>query len=154
MLHSNKISIGIEKSNILDLYSGTGSFGLECISRNAKKVSFVENDKYALEILKKNIKKLKVENQTKIFFKDVSALIKEDKNLYSKFDLIFCDPPFKKQNINEIIKLLFNNNLLKNHGILILHRNKNEKENFPDCFQVLEERIYGISKIIFGNFLS
>ena len=154
LIHSNKISINIEKSNILDLYSGTGSFGLESLSRGAKKVFFTENEKSALVILKKNIKKLKIENQTKIFFIDVLSLIKNNKNLYSKFDLIFCDPPYKKKNIDKLIELLFNNKLLKNHGILILHRNKDEKENFPDYFQVLEERIYGISKIIFGKFLS
>jgi len=154
LIHSNKISINIEKSNILDLYSGTGSFGLESLSRGAKKIFFIENEKSALEILKKNIKKFKIENQTKIFFADVFPLIKSNKNLYSKFDLIFCDPPYKKKNIGELIELIFNKNLLKNHGILILHRYKGEKENFPDYFQVLEERIYGISKIIFGKFLS
>ena len=53
LIHSNKILINIEKSNILDLYSGTGSFGLECLSRYAEKVFFIENDKHAQEILKK-----------------------------------------------------------------------------------------------------
>ncbi len=153
LAHSNKILTNIEKSNILDLYSGTGSFGLECLSRDAKKVYFIENDKSAQEILKKNIKKLKIENQTKIYFEDVFFSIKKNKNLYPKFDLIFCDPPYKHKNIQELIKLLFHNNLLKKQGILILHRNKNEKENFPYYFQVLEERIYGLSKIIFGKFL-
>mgnify|MGYP000688734185 FL=1 len=45
LVHSNQISFEIEKSNILDLYSGTGSFGLECISRKAKSISFVESQK-------------------------------------------------------------------------------------------------------------
>jgi len=154
LIHSNKILINIEKSNILDLYSGTGSFGLECLSRYAEKVFFIENDKHAQEILKKNIKKMKIENKTKIYFEDVFVAIKKNKNLYPKFDLVFCDPPFKQKNIKELIKLLFHNNLVKKHGILILHRNKNEKEDFPDYFNVLEERIYGMSKIIFGKFLS
>ena len=43
LAHSNKISLQLEESNVLDLYAGTGSFGLECLSRNAKYVSFVEN---------------------------------------------------------------------------------------------------------------
>ena len=51
--HSNKISFEIEKSNILDLYAGTGSFGLECLSRNAQNVSFVEKEIEAIKILKK-----------------------------------------------------------------------------------------------------
>ena len=53
--HSNEIKVDIEGANILDLYSGIGSFGLECISRGAKKVTFVEKDKKALYILQKNL---------------------------------------------------------------------------------------------------
>ena len=60
LIHSNKISFKFEKSNILDLYAGTGSFGLECASREAKSIFFVENEKEAIETLKKNIKKFKV----------------------------------------------------------------------------------------------
>ena len=51
--HSNKIEIQIKNSSIVDLYAGTGSFGLECLSREASNVFFVENDKEALENLKK-----------------------------------------------------------------------------------------------------
>ena len=53
--HSNLISIDLNNSNILDLYSGIGSFGLECISRGAKKITFVEKDKNASKILIKNL---------------------------------------------------------------------------------------------------
>ena len=49
--HSNSINTRIEQSNILDLYSGIGSFGLECISRGAKKVTFIEKDKNTLKVL-------------------------------------------------------------------------------------------------------
>ena len=71
LTHSNKISFKIEKSNVLDLFSGTGSFGLECLSRQAEIVFFVEKEKDATIILKKNIKKLKLENKTKIFAENV-----------------------------------------------------------------------------------
>ena len=71
-----------------------------------------------------------------------------------KFDIIFCDPPFKDINMGKLIELIFNNNLLNKNGIVILHRNKKDEEIFPNYFNVVDERIYGISKIIFGNFLS
>ena len=61
--HSNKVSLQLERSNILDLYAGTGSFGLECLSRQAKSVCFVENQKNAIDILEKNIEKLKVKKK-------------------------------------------------------------------------------------------
>ena len=154
LIHSNKISVKFQESNILDLYSGIGSFGLECVSRYANCVYFVENDKSAFKILKKNIEKLKVKNKIKIFFDDIFKLIKKQNIFESKFDLIFCDPPFKKTNIGKLIELIFNKNLLNKNGIIILHRNKNFKEKLPNYFKVIDERIYGISKIIFGRFLS
>ena len=60
LTHSNKISLQLEQSNILDLYAGTGSFGLECLSRQAGRVCFIEKKKDTVEILKRNIEKLKV----------------------------------------------------------------------------------------------
>jgi len=152
--HSNKISFKFEKSQILDLYAGTGSFGLECASRGSQSIFFVENENDAIKILKKNIKKLKIEKKTKIFFDDVFKLIEKKKIYQAKFDLIFCDPPFEFTNIKKLIQLIFTYNILNKDGIVILHRNKNENENFPESFKVIEERAYGISKIIFGKFIS
>ena len=152
--HSNKILFQIEQSNVLDLYSGTGSFGLECLSRQAKSVCFIEKKKDAIEILEKNIEKLKVKNKIKIFFNDIFELIEKQNTFKSKFDLIFCDPPFKNTNIEKLIESIFNKNLLNKNGIIILHRRKTTKEKLPNYFEIVEERTYGISKIIFGKFLS
>ena len=149
--HSKKISFNLEQSFILDLYAGTGSFGLECLSRQAESVFFVEKEKNALKLLKKNIEKLKVSNKTKIYSNDVFIAIK--KNIFKRrFDLIFCDPPFKDTNVDSLISLIFNANLLNENGIIVLHRNKIFNEKFPKYFQVLDERTYGISKILFATF--
>ena len=154
LAHSNKIPLRIELSNVLDLYAGTGSFGLECLSRQARCVYFVENGKSAFEILNKNINKLKIKKKTKVFFNDVFALIEKQNFLPTKFDLIFCDPPFKDTNMKKLIELIFHENLLKKNGIIILHRNKKNEEKLPGYFVLLDERIYGLSKITFGKLLS
>ena len=154
LTHSNKILLQLKQSNVLDLYAGTGSFGLECLSRQAKSVCFVEKRKDAVEILEKNIEKLKLKNKVKIFFDDVFEIIEKKNISESKFDLIFCDPPFKDTNVEKLIELIFNKNLLSKNGIIILHRNKAVKEKLPNYIEIVEERIYGISKIIFGKFLS
>ena len=154
LTHSKKIAFQLEKSNVLDLYAGTGSFGLECLSRQANYVCFIEKDKFAIEILEKNIEKLKLKNKTKIFSNDVFTLIEKQNIFVSQFHLIFCDPPFKNTNIEKLIELVFNRNLLQKNGIIIIHRNKNTKEKLPDYFKILDERMYGMSKIIFGRLLS
>ena len=155
--HSNKILFKLEKSSVLDLYSGTGSFGLECLSRQVGEVIFIEKEKIAFGILEKNIEKLKVKNRSKIFFDDVFNVIeKQDKKPFSlsrhlKFDLIFCDPPFEDTNINRLIKLIFRKNLLNKNGIIIIHRHKKTKDNLSNYFKIIDERLYGISKIIFAQ---
>ena len=154
LAHSNKISFDFENSNILDLYSGTGSFGLECLSRQAKKVYFVENAKDSIKILEKNIEKLNLKKKVNIFYNDVLILIKK-KNIFNlKFNLIFFDPPFKNQDTEEIIEKIYINSLLLQNGIMILHRDKKSKEKFPSYFKIVDERTYGISKITFGKLLS
>ena len=157
LIHSNKISFQLEQSNVLDLYSGTGSFGLECLSRQSSKVVFVEKEKKAVKILEKNIQKLGEKNKTKIFVNNIfGATEKVNKYNYAwitglKYDLIFCDPPFKDTNINKLIELIIVKNLIKKNGIIILHRHKDAKEKLTNSFKIIDERIYGRSKIIFGQ---
>ena len=64
--HSNLFKINLEKSSVLDLYSGIGSFGLECISRGSKNITFVEKDKNTLKILEGNLRNLGIENKALI----------------------------------------------------------------------------------------
>ena len=154
LTHSNKLLLELDGSNVFDLYAGTGSFGLECLSRNAKLIYFVENRKSAYEILEKNIEKLKIKKNSKIFISNVFDLLNKQHALLPKFDLIFCDPPFKNKDIKELIDLIFNAKILKKNGIIVIHRNKTTKDQLPSYFNILDERVYGISKLIFGKLSS
>tara|TARA_B100001123_G_scaffold392360_1_gene471436 strand:- start:889 stop:1482 length:594 start_codon:yes stop_codon:yes gene_type:complete len=153
LIHSKKFSFKVKDSNILDLYSGTGSFGLECLSREADKVIFIEKDQAAISILEKNINKLKVKDSTKIFAGDVNNILDKNKTFASltselKVDLIFCDPPFKEKEVEKLFKLVIAKNILKKKGIIIFHRHKTSQEKIERYFKIVDERIYGLSKII------
>ena len=67
----------------------------------------------------------------------------------NKFDLIFLDPPFKDQNIYELFKLIKEKNLLKNKGLIILHRHKKSEDKFPENFEIVDKNQYGLSKILY-----
>ena len=150
--HSNKFQINIDDANILDLFSGTGSFGLEGFSRGAKEVTFVENYRVAINILKENLENLKLINRCRIIQKNIlKDLIFE--NLNQTYDVIFLDPPFNQKEIYLILSKIYQSRILKKKGILILHRKNNYNESFLKEFKILEEKKYGISKIIFGNFI-
>tara|TARA_B100000963_G_scaffold276866_1_gene245178 strand:+ start:2258 stop:2821 length:564 start_codon:yes stop_codon:yes gene_type:complete len=149
--HSNELLIDLKKAEVLDLFAGTGSFGLECLSREAKHVTFVENYDKILPVLKKNLDNLKSLKNYKVIEQDIFKLFIR-KILKNSFDIIFLDPPYKETKLLELIYLIHNNKILTKNGIVIIHRHKKEKNIFPKEFKILNEKIYGISKIIFGNF--
>ena len=145
--HSNDISSKLKEAVVLDLFSGTGSFGLECVSRGAKKVIFNENYNSAIEILEKNIKNLNCENKCQILKSDCFNLLK---NFNEKVDIIFMDPPFKEEKINELIISITEANILKQNALIIIHRNKKIDENLGEILKIVDTRYYGLSKIIFA----
>ena len=122
ILHSKEIDIIIKNSLILDLFSGSGSFGIECISREAKKVTFIENYSEAIKILEKNLKSLKNTNNYQILNCDVLNFFSQNKKLDLKFDLIFIDPPYREKRINEIIEIILEKQILSLNGIIIIHK--------------------------------
>ncbi len=151
LIHSNKINFQIKNAEILDLFSGSGSFGLECISRGAKNVYFNENYSDAIEILKKNIKILNCENKSTLIKIDCFKIENIVKKFNKKFDLIFIDPPFKEKKINTLLEMLLSLRVLKNNGVMIVHRNKKIDEIITNKLNIIETREYGISRIIFGD---
>ena len=149
--HSNKFSIDINKAHVLDLFSGVGSFGIECLSRGASHVTFIEKYEGVLPILKKNINNLKSEINYEIIESDILNKFKF-KSLKLKYDIIFLDPPYKEKALEDIINSIIVNKTLKNNGIIIIHRHKKKIDQFPKKFQLIDEKKYGISKIIFGSY--
>ena len=146
--HSNKVSAKIFNAKILDLFSGTGSFGIECLSRGAAEVIFFENYHNSLKILKQNIFTLKLENKSKVY--NYSAYNLEGSNLEHRiFDIIFLDPPFKDGEIKSLIDQIKKLKIVDVNSILIIHRNKKSDDNISQYLKIIEEKNYGLSKIFF-----
>ena len=151
--HSKKFKINLENSEILDLFSGVGSFGIECLSRGVKSVIFVENYNGVLPVLKKNLQNLKAIENYKVIEKDINNG-KIFETLDKKFDIVFMDPPYKDKNLNLLLENLENIKILNKNGIVVIHRHKNEQDMIPKNFKVIEEKKYGLSKIIFLSLLN
>ena len=149
IVHSNKLKINIKNSFVLDLFSGVGSFGIECISRGAKHVTFFENYNGVLPILKKNLSSLKIDEKYQVIEQNILNGINL-KNSINTFDIIFLDPPYKEKNLKKILDNISSEKLMKDNGVIIIHRHKNEKDQLSENLKIIEEKKYGISKIIFG----
>ena len=148
--HSNLIKTDIQNSNILDLYSGVGSFGIESLSRNAKRVTFIEKDINASNILKENLKKLSIFQKSKIFTDKIENVLSR---LEEKFNIFFLDPPFADENYFFNLELIKNRKIFEENHIVIIHREKRSKENFGNILHIIETKQYGRSKIFFGKFI-
>ena len=153
IIHSKKFKINLENSIILDLFSGVGSFGIECLSRNVKKVIFVENYNGVLPLLKRNLENLNLNEKFSVLEYDIY-----EGNIFSKlenkFDIIFLDPPYKDKNLDRLLIEINNHKILNKNGIIIIHRHKNEQDIIPNVFQIVEKKKYGISQITFLTKLS
>ena len=150
IMHSNLINVEINNSNILDLYSGVGSFGLEALSRGAKSVTFIEKNKITISILKRNIQNLAFQEKIKLFESDVHQVIEDERT--GKFDFLFLDPPFADDTFIDVIKLLKKKKKFNKKNLVIIHREKRTVENFEKILPILFIKTYGRSKIFFGSF--
>ena len=150
LVHSKKIKFKIQNSKVLDLFSGSGSFGLECISRGANAVTFFENYDKAIKVLKTNIDNLDVNSNTKIIEKNCFDYFETLANFEFRYDLIFLDPPYKERKINFLIDNIYKKKILQKDGVLIIHRHKKDDIDLTKKLTIIDTRFYGISKIIFG----
>ena len=148
--HSKNEFVNLNRAKVLDLFSGTGSFGIECISRGAETVIFFENYTNSIKVLKKNLNLLKLNKHSKIIEKDTYNISQSQLNLL-KFDLIFLDPPFKDNKINQLIEKIKKMKITSKDSLIIIHRNKKIAENISKNLIISKEKNYGLSKIIFGK---
>jgi 16S rRNA (guanine966-N2)-methyltransferase len=148
--HSNLLKTEIKNSNILDLYSGIGSFGIECISRLAKKVTFVERDIGSAKILKENLIKLSILNKSKVYNGAVENFL--SKKTDEKFNIFFLDPPFADIQFLNNLELIRSNKIFNKNHVVIIHREIKSNDALSNILEITQTKNYGRSKILFGFF--
>ena len=135
------------KTCVLDLFAGTGSLGLESLSRGAKFCYFYENNLKNAEILKNNCLKISNPNNFKIIKENVN--ITGFKEIKKKISLLFIDPPYIFNNFNKLLTTIINADILLDNSIIIIETHKSTKVELLGSMHKIDERIYGITKITF-----
>ena len=128
----NKISL--ENTTVLDLYSGSGALGFECLSRGADQVHFVEKNSVIYRTLEDNIKQLGVENQCRIY--KLPAVKFTALKSEIQYDLILADPPFFKDDIYNVVANILNNKYLRRNCFMIIERSIQTREKDIENFKV------------------
>lgn len=150
IVHSKDIEVNLKNSNVLDLYSGIGSFGIECISREAKKVTFVEHDSQAFFILEQNLNHLSIIRKANLFNNKIENFLKDNKK--KKYNIFFFDPPFSDKTYFQNLSFIKENQMFEDNHLIIIHREAKGSEKLDDVIRIINLRKYGRSKIIFGIF--
>jgi len=135
----------LENKSCLDLFSGTGSLGLEALSRGAQHVTFVEKEKNLYKNIIKNISNLGYENQIQAVCSDSFKWLKTNKQ---KFDLIFLDPPFDLIDYKMLIRAIFQNNVLNQDGKIFLESSKHTSLELSKTQNILKDKTVGDVRLI------
>lgn len=137
----------IINKKVIELFAGTGAIGIEAISEGAEKVIFVENNRKAVGILKKNIAKVGIEEKTVVLKGSVEERIKEMRNF--KYDLVIADPPyeFPTKKLKDLIETIIDSQVINENGIIVVeHR---IKYTIPESekFVVYKKKKYGKTSV-------
>ncbi|MDA9807062.1 16S rRNA (guanine(966)-N(2))-methyltransferase RsmD [Alphaproteobacteria bacterium] len=147
ILESKKYNININNSSVIDICSGTGALGIEALSRGANKIYFIDQETKSIQIIEKNISKLKINNEDKIFIKVIKdKSTKALKKINHVFDIVLIDPPYKTKIIEETLQDLKNYNLIKTHSYIFAESSNAEIFDF-NGYELLDTKKYGKSKL-------
>ena len=141
----NVIAPYVYDANVLDIFSGSGALAFEAISRGAKKATLIDNNVDAIKCIKNNISTLKINEQCNVIYDDYKVI----ENLNESFDIILLDPPYKLNVIDEIIKIIEDNKLLNENGIIVFESDQEHVINYEVNGYVIKNKKYGIAHVTF-----
>jgi 16S rRNA (guanine(966)-N(2))-methyltransferase RsmD len=158
----NILAIRVEKSRVLDLFAGTGSFGFEALCRGAEFCVFVDNFLESIKTISKNIKKLGFIDKSLLLRKDAFGIVHSLEKLGYKFDLIFVSPPYDfftnkmlSRRLENLIEKIIINNLANIDSLFIIeHRANSGLLETPEGCNLFDRRRYGQTEISFYSVVS
>lgn len=134
---------------MLDLYAGSGAIGLESLSRGMEKAIFVDRDKKAIETIYRNIELAKAEKEAEVFRTEAKRALKAILKDNRKFDLIFLDPPYAKEQLHKDLAFIETNELVQENGFIVVeHSVKVAIDENIISFEKIRDEKYGDTKII------
>ncbi|MDC0563595.1 16S rRNA (guanine(966)-N(2))-methyltransferase RsmD [Alphaproteobacteria bacterium] len=149
ILTGGRFSFDIHGSQLIDACAGSGSLGLEALSRGATGAVFCELDRDSLLVLKKNIKKLGFEHQAKILSGDITSL----RTWHAPpAQLVLCDAPYDSGLTTKIIPRLAGLGALQSTCIIACEVRHSESVSLPDTFAPLDNRRYGMARLFFFRY--
>lgn len=137
----HKIGPYFDGGTALDLFAGSGSLGIEAISRGIDHVVFIDQSPSAIRTIKKNIESLSIENCTSIYRNDAIRALQILAKQNKQFDLIFIDPPYKYKKYEQALSLIEQNKLIKEQGFIYIEYSPKMQPTYnEDVFHLFYEK--------------
>ena len=150
----NIIARQVAGSVVLDLFSGTGAFGIEAISRGAKQVCLIDNSRAAIAIINQNLAICNISLQAKILKWDINKNLNCLRNLDTAFDLVFMDPPYAKGLVRPALINLCKSRSLLDKALIIIEHNGQETFKEPvSNFLLTDQKRYGKTLVSFFQYM-
>jgi 16S rRNA (guanine(966)-N(2))-methyltransferase RsmD len=111
---------------VLDLFSGTGALAIEALSRGAASAVLVESDRNVCGIIRDNLSHTKLSEKGTVLCRKASAAINELARNGDRFDIVFMDPPYRKNFIQETLQLLVDNGIIVDGGMVVAEHHRDE----------------------------
>lgn len=136
-------------AKVLDLYSGSGAFGIEALSRGAKEAYFLDNDIACIQTIKKNLKALNILDNVFVIKLDAIKAIKSGL-AKEQFDIIFLDPPYYKGLIEKTLLAIDSCDIIRNSGVIVAEHSKKDKiPEHAGKLGSIRQSVYGDTAITF-----
>jgi len=148
------IQFEIENTCVLDLFAGSGQMGLEALSRGAKKATFCDSSRDAVDIVIKNAKKTRLFDKCRISCCDYIQMIRGLAGK-EKYDIIFIDPPYKEKNISEVLKKIVKADIMSDNCVVICesgYQDIFEGDEISEKFEISKSSKYSISYVTLLRF--
>lgn len=145
---------GLDDLRVLDLFSGSGAFGIESISRGAAEAVLIEKDLRAADTLHTNVANFGIKN-ARVVIADAFAEVAQ-KSGRGTFDVVFIDPPyaFGDEHVNSLITNLVANNWLNDYALIVVERGSRSQVQWPESVEELRKKVYGDTSIWYGQYLT
>ena len=134
----------IENASFLDLYAGTGTVGFEAISRGAANVCFIENNQVRFSMIDDSINKVGLDDKAHVFREQALAFLKRASRTGISFEIIFADPPYSSEEMDQVVALIDENEVLKTGGCLVLeHSSRRDLQYTAGHLRFVKNYRYG-----------
>ncbi len=150
----NILASRVRKTSVLDLFAGTGSLGIEALSRGAGYCLFIDNHRTAVSILEQNIRSCKLEEKSEIIRWDLRNRMDFFNTTSSLFELIFMDPPYNKDYISTALYYLHQSGCLKvGANVIVEHSHAESVPEKEAAYTLIDQRRYGKTLVSFLSYM-